>query len=41
MRAAAGTDSEVVRMTTDGESVEIIGVEGEWYKVVAGGETGT
>ena len=40
MRAAAGTDSEVVRMTTDGESVEIIGVEGEWYKVVAGGETG-
>lgn len=40
MRAAAGTDSEIVRVTTYGESVEIIGVDGEWYKVSAGGKTG-
>ena len=40
MRSAASTGSSVVRMTTDKESVEIIGVEGEWYKVVAGGQTG-
>lgn len=36
MRAAAGTDSEIVRVTTYGESVEILGVDGEWYKVSAG-----
>ena len=40
MRAAAGTDSEIVRVTTYGESVEILGVDGEWYKVSAGGRTG-
>ena len=40
MRAAAGTDSEVVRVTVDGESVEVVGVDGEWYKVECGGETG-
>ena len=40
MRAAAGTDSEIVRVTTHGESVEILGVDGEWYKVSAGGKTG-
>lgn len=40
MRAAAGTDSEIVRVTTYGESVEIFGVDGEWYKVSAGGKTG-
>ncbi len=40
MRAAAGTDSEIVRVTTSGESVEILGVDGEWYKVSAGGKTG-
>lgn len=40
MRAAAGTDSEIVRVTTYGESVEILGVDGEWYKVSAGGQTG-
>ncbi len=40
MRAAAGTDSEIVRVTTYGESVEILGVDGEWYKVSAGGKTG-
>lgn len=40
MRAAAGTDSEKVRVTTYGESVEILGVDGEWYKVSAGGKTG-
>ena len=39
MRAAAGTDSEIVRVTTYGESVEILGVDGEWYKVSAGGKT--
>ena len=40
MRAAAGTDSEIVRVTTYGESVEFLGVDGEWYKVSAGGKTG-
>lgn len=40
MRAAAGTDSEIVRVTTYGEGVEILGVDGEWYKVSAGGKTG-
>lgn len=40
MRSEATTDSGIVRVTSDNESVEIIGVEGEWYKVVAGGETG-
>ena len=40
MRAAAGTDSEIVRVTTYGESVEILSVDGEWYKVSAGGKTG-
>lgn len=40
MRAAAGTDSEIVRVTTYGESVGILGVDGEWYKVSAGGKTG-
>lgn len=40
MRAAAGTDSEIVRVTTYGESVEILGVDGEWYNVSAGGKTG-
>lgn len=40
MRAAAGTDSEIVRVTTYGESVEILGVDGEWYKVSAGGKIG-
>lgn len=40
MRAAASTDSEIVRVTTYGESVEILGVDGEWYKVSAGGKTG-
>ena len=40
MRAEAGTDSEIVRVTTYGESVEILGVDGEWYKVSAGGMTG-
>lgn len=40
MRAEAGTDSEIVRVTTYGESVEILGVDGEWYKVSAGGKTG-
>lgn len=40
MRAEAGTDSEIVRVTTYGESVEIRGVDGEWYKVSAGGKTG-
>lgn len=40
MRAAAATDSEIVRVTTYGESVEILGVDGEWYKVSAGGKTG-
>lgn len=40
MRAAAGTDSEIVRVTTYGESVEILGVDGEWYKVSSGGKTG-
>lgn len=40
MRSAAGTDSSVVRVTSAGEQVEITGVEGEWYKVTAGGVTG-
>lgn len=40
MRSAASTDSEIVRVTTYGESVEILGVDGEWYKVSAGGKTG-
>lgn len=40
MRASASTDSDIVRITSYGESVEIIGVSGEWYKVSAGGATG-
>lgn len=40
MRAAAGTDSEIVRVTSYGERVDIIGVSGEWYKVSAAGATG-
>ncbi len=40
MRAAASTDSEIVRVTSYGECVDIIGVSGEWYKVSAGGATG-
>ena len=40
MRAAAGTDSAIVRVTSFGESVEITGVAGEWYRVNAGGQSG-
>ena len=29
-----------MRVTSAGEQVEITGVEGEWYKVTAGGVTG-
>ena len=40
MRAGASTDSAIVRVTTIGESVEITGVAGEWYRVNAGGVSG-
>lgn len=40
MRASASTDSEVVRVTEDGESLDITGVSGTWYRVTAGGVTG-
>lgn len=40
MRAAASTDSEIVRVTSYGETVEITGVDGSWYRVNAGGQSG-
>lgn len=40
MRASASTDSEVVRVTEDGESLDITGVSGTWYMVTAGGVSG-
>ncbi len=40
MRAAATTDSDILRVTSYGESVEITGVSGAWYRVNAGGMTG-
>ena len=40
MRAGAGTYSEILRVTEYGESVEITGVCGEWYRVNAGGMSG-
>ena len=40
MRASASTDSEVVRVTEDGESLDITGVSGTWYRVTAGGVSG-
>ena len=40
MRAGAGTDTEILRVTTYGEQVEITGVAGNWYRVNAGGVSG-
>lgn len=40
MRSGAGTSYSVVRVTAIGESVDILGVAGNWYKVSCGGETG-
>ena len=40
MRAGAGTDSEILRVTQFGENVEITGVNGSWYRVKAGGVSG-
>ena len=40
MRSQASTDSSIVRVTSDGEKVEITGVAGNWYQVKAGGKTG-
>ncbi len=40
MRAAATTDSDILRVTSYGESVEVTGVSGVWYRVNAGGMTG-
>lgn len=39
-RSGPGTDSEIQRVTTDGEELKIVGVAGNWYKVVAGEQTG-
>ena len=40
MRSGAGTDSQILRVTSYGESVEVTGVAGNWYRVNAGGMTG-
>lgn len=40
MRAGAGTDTAILRVTSYGETVEITGVCGEWYRVNAGGMSG-
>lgn len=40
MRSQANTDSSIVRVTSNGEKVEIIGVAGNWYNVSAGGKMG-
>lgn len=40
LRSGPGTSSSVVRVTSLGESVEILGVSGSWYRVSAGGDTG-
>lgn len=40
MRSAATTDSSIVRVTSDGEQVEITGVANNWYRVNAGGVSG-
>ncbi len=40
LRSGPGTSSSVVRVTSLGESVEILGVSGNWYRVSAGGDTG-
>ena len=40
MRSGAGTDSAILRVTSFGESVEITGVSGVWYRVNAGGLSG-
>ena len=40
MRAGAGTDTAILRVTSYGEAVEITGVAGNWYRVNAGGQSG-
>ena len=40
MRSAASTESAILRVTSYGESVEVTGVDGEWYRVNAGGLSG-
>ena len=40
MRSGAGTDSAILRVTSFGESVEVTGVDGVWYRVNAGGVSG-
>lgn len=40
LRSGPGTSSSIVRVTSLGEAVEILGVSGSWYRVSAGGDTG-
>ncbi len=40
MRAEPNTTSEILRVTSHGESVEITGVAGNWFRVSAGGVNG-
>ena len=40
MRAAASTDSDILRVTSHGEAVQITGVSGNWFRVTAGGFSG-
>ena len=40
IRKAASTDSEVLDVLAQGDTVEILGEEGDWYKVSAKGHTG-
>lgn len=40
LRSGPGTDTAIVRVTSLGEKLEILGVSGNWYRVSAGGDIG-
>ena len=40
LRSGPGTDSAIVRVTSEGEEVSVTGVNGNWYQVSVGGDTG-
>ena len=40
LRSGPGTDTAIVRVTAEGEDVSVTGVNGNWYQVSVGGDTG-
>ncbi len=40
LRATPGTDGDIVKECSGGQAVEIVGEDGDWYKVVVAGATG-